>query len=174
MPVRPEIREILDRALGGDRLSRDDALTLLSVDLLSDDCYATMAAANQMSHRVTGGHGTVYSQIGVNVWACPENCNFCYLGAKHRIVQGLHELSPDEVVHRALDFESAGADEVYLMITANYPWDRLLEHGRRVRAALQPDTEMVANVGDFKRDGADALLDAGFNAVYHVYRFREG
>lgn len=174
MPEAPEIRAILDRALGGDQLARNDALRLMAADTHSDDCYAVMAAANQMTHRSTASHGTVYSQIGLNVWACPENCDFCYLGTKHRIVNGLFELPPEEVVRRALDFEAAGADEVYLMITANYPMERFLEIGRAVRAALRPQTELIANVGDFRLDGALSLLDAGFYGVYHVYRLREG
>jgi len=174
MSERPEIRAILDRALGGEHLGRHDALALMAVDLHSDDCYALMGAANRLTHRLTGGQGTVYSQVGVNVWPCPENCDFCYLGTKHRIVTGLVELPPEEVVRRALDFEAAGADEVYLMITANYPMDRFLDMGRQVRAALRPETELIANVGDFRLDGANELLDAGFCGVYHVYRFREG
>jgi biotin synthase len=174
MPVTAATQRILDRALGGERMTRDEALALMDLDLNSVDCYALMAAANEFTHWQSGGRGTVYSQVGINVWPCPENCNFCYLATKHKIVTTLHELCVEEIVARALDFERAGADEVYLMTTANYPVERFLEIGREVRRALQPETEMIANIGDFKTKTAYDLLDAGFCGVYHVYRFREG
>jgi len=165
---------ILDKALAGAAISREDALYLLALDLNSDDCYAVMAAANRMTHQITGGRGTIYSQVGINVWPCPENCDFCYLATKHGIVTTLHELSPEEVRARALEFEAAGADEVYLMTTANYPLGKFLEIGRAVRGALRPETELIANVGDFTVKDAYRIQDAGFCGVYHVYRFREG
>lgn len=78
------------------------------------------------------------------------------------------------MTNAALNFEAAGADEVYLMTTANYPFDKFLEIGQTVRRALHSQTILVANIGDFKQPEAYQLLDAGFNGVYHVYRFREG
>lgn len=174
MAIDAQTRSVLDKALDGAELNAADALWLAGRDLNSDDAYATMAAANQMTRDVSGARGTVYSQVGVNVWPCPENCDFCYLGTKHGIVTTLHELTVQQVVDKALDFERAGADEVYLMTTANYPLDQLCEIGAEVRRAMRPETVMVANVGDFDIHGAHKLLDAGFFGVYHVYRFREG
>jgi len=172
--VAAATRQILEQALGGENLQRADALQLMAVPIHSDDCYALMAAANRFSHQQAGSRGTVYSQVGINVWPCPENCNFCYLATKHGIVTTLHELSPDEVKKRALDFEAAGADEVYLMTTANYPLEKFLDIGHEVRRALHPATELIANIGDFTIKEAHRLLDTGFCGVYHVYRFREG
>src|SRR5258708_28936061 len=174
MAVSPTTRRIVDRALDSEGMSRDDALLLMDLHLDSDDCYAVLAAANRFTHRESGSRGTVYSQVGINVWPCPENCDFCYLATKHGIVTQLHEYSIDDVRTRALDFEAAGADEVYLMTTANFPLGRFLEIGQDVRRALRPDTELIANIGDFKRKEGLQLRDAGFDGVYHVYRFREG
>jgi biotin synthase len=174
MRVTTATQTILDKALDRADLSQEEALHLIRLDVQSADCFALMAAANQFSHEATGSRGTVYSQIGLNVWPCPENCDFCYLGAKHGIVTRLHELSPEETVARALDFERAGADEVYLMTTANYPLGKFVEIGQAVRRALHPETVMVANVGDLTPAEARSIVDAGFFGIYHVYRFREG
>jgi len=174
LAVSTATARILDKSDEGDRLSRDDAFHLMSLNIHSDDCYALMAAANQLTHRLTNSRGVIYSQVGINVWPCPENCNFCYLGTKHGIVTTLHELAPEEVVSRAVDFEVAGADEVYLMTTANYPVGKFLEIGQEVRRALHPLTDLIANIGDFHEQEAFQLRDAGFVGVYHVYRFREG
>jgi len=167
-------RTILDKALDGGQVTRDEALWLARLDVNSEDSYAVMAAANHMSRQKTGARGTVYSQVGINIWPCPENCNFCYLGTKHGIVTTLHELTTQQVIDSALNFESSGADEVYLMTTANYPLDKLCEIAQVVRKALRPATVMVANVGDLGVQEAQQLVNAGFFGIYHVYRFREG
>jgi len=167
-------RSILDKALDCGEVTRDEALWLTNLDVNSEDSYAAMAAANYMTRQRTGARGTVYSQVGVNVWPCPENCNFCYLGTKHGIVTTLHELTTQQVIDAALNFESGGADEVYLMTTANYPLDKLCEIALEVRKALRPETVMVANVGDLDAREAQQLVDSGFFGIYHVYRFREG
>ncbi|MCE7982666.1 MAG: radical SAM protein [Caldilinea sp. CFX5] len=174
MTITATTQSILDKVTDGGRMSRDEALYLLGLPLHSDDCYLLMAAANRFSHTQAQSRGTIYSQVGINVWPCPENCDFCYLGSKHGLIKELHELSPVEVTNAALNFEVAGADEVYLMTTANYPFDQFIEIGQTVRRALQPQTILVANIGDFKQAEAYRLVDAGFDGVYHVYRFREG
>lgn len=133
-----------------------------------------MSAANRFSHQVAQGRGTIYSQVGINVWPCPENCDFCYLGSKHGLIQQLNELSIEEVTTQARNFESAGADEVYLMTTANYPFEKFIEMGQETRKVLHPQTDLIANIGDFGINEAQKLVDAGFDGVYHVFRFREG
>lgn len=174
MAVATVTQTILAKIQHHEPMTRTEALYLLGLPLHSDDCYLLMAAANRLSQQSSHSRGTIYSQVGINVWPCPENCDFCYLGSKHGLIKELHELSPAQVMTAALNFEAAGADEVYLMTTANYPFDRFLEIGQTVRRALHPPTILVANIGDFKQPEAYQLLDAGFNGVYHVYRFREG
>lgn len=174
MPAAATTQYILDKASDGGAMTQEEALALLRLPLHSDDCYLLMATANRFSHQRAQSRGTIYSQVGINVWPCPENCDFCYLGSKHGLIKELHELSPTEVTNAALNFELAGADEVYLMTTANYPIEQFLEIGQTVRKALRPDTILVANIGDFKQPEAYRLVDAGFDGIYHVYRFREG
>jgi biotin synthase len=174
MTITPTTQSILDQVLDGRPMTRDQALYLLDLPLQSDDCYVLMAAANRFSHQRSAGRGTIYSQVGINVWPCPENCNFCYLGSHHGLIRELHTLSPAQVKTEALQFEADGADEVYLMTTANFPFDHFLEIGQEVRRALRPQTQLVANIGDFGYPEAIRLCEAGFDGVYHVYRFREG
>lgn len=174
MAIMKATQHILERVLASEQMTRQEALYLMRLPIHSTDCYLLMSAANQLSHQRSHSRGTIYSQVGINVWPCPENCDFCYLGSKHGLVKELHELNPAAVVHEALNFEAAGADEVYLMTTANYPLSQFLEIGQEVRCALQPQTELIANIGDFKQREAYQLLDAGFQGVYHVYHFREG
>jgi biotin synthase len=60
------------------------------------------------------------------------------------------------------------------MTTADYPFDRYIEIAKAVRNELSSKMPMVANLGDFGRDEADQLVDAGFQGIYHVQRLREG
>ena len=46
--------------------------------------------------------------------------------------------------------------------------------GKAVRKVLDPNMPLVANVGDFDTVQAKELVDAGFTAIYHVVRLREG
>jgi len=84
------------------------------------------------------------------------------------------ELSLEEVVARAKIFEDAGANAIFLMTTADYPFDRYIEIAGAVREVISPDMPMVANIGDFGPEQAEELLDVGFQGVYHVFRLREG
>ncbi len=43
------------------------------------------------------------------------------------------------------------------MTTANYPFAQFLEIGQEVRRTLQPQTELIANIGDFKQPEAYRL-----------------
>ncbi|MEW6585514.1 MAG: radical SAM protein, partial [Nitrospirota bacterium] len=75
---------------------------------------------------------------------------------------------------RAKEFEKAGANNIFLMTTANYPFGKFLEIGREVRKAISPDMPLSANIGDFGPEEARQLEDAGFQSAYHIYRMREG
>jgi len=121
-----------------------------------------------------GDRGEVYAQIGINLWPCPRSCAFCSFGKKWNVFESPMELSLEEVVLRAKAFEDAGANAIFLMTTADYPFDRYIQIARAVREVISPDMPMVANIGDFGLEQAKELLNAGFQGVYHVFRLREG
>ncbi|GAB6171761.1 hypothetical protein JCM15765_12390 [Paradesulfitobacterium aromaticivorans] len=60
------------------------------------------------------------------------------------------------------------------LTTANFDFAEFLRIGRTVRAALGPEAVLVANTGDFGREGAEALRRVGFQGVYHALRLGEG
>jgi biotin synthase len=172
--VDPEIQSILDRALAGHEIDREQAVELMKTDEKSPEMYAIMSAANLLTRRQYGDRGEVYAQVGINLWPCPKSCSFCSFGARWNIIQSRAEFSLEEVVKRAKAFEDAGANAIFLMTTADYPFDRYLEITAAVRKDISRKMPMVANIGDFGPDQAQELVDAGFQAVYHVCRLREG
>ncbi len=170
----PKIESILDKALAGEEISRTEAVELLKVDENSLEMYVLMSVANTLSRRKFGNSGEVFAQVGINLWPCPKSCAFCSFAGKWNMIKAPLEFSVEEVANRAKAFADAGANAIFLMTSADYPFDRFLEIARAVRAVLAPDIPMVANIGDFGREQAEKLVEAGFQGVYHVLRLREG
>jgi biotin synthase len=174
MRIDWDVERILDRAQAGEDLTRDDALGLMGVDLDSPEMYLLWAVADRMTRQHCDNSGDVFAQIGLDYDRCPERCQFCMFGTGEipdakRVLLGL-----DDVVERAVRSEQEGANAVYLMTTASYDFRRFLQIGRAVRVALSPEMPLVANIGDFSPRQARELQEAGFCAVYHAVRVREG
>ncbi|MBW1976287.1 MAG: radical SAM protein [Deltaproteobacteria bacterium] len=174
MRIAPKIESILDKALATEEICREEALELMKIDENSHEIYALMSVANILTRQQFGDTGEVYAQVGINLWPCPKSCAFCSFGEKWRVIKSRLEFSLDEVVLRAKAFEEAGANAIFLMTTADYPFERYIKIARAVREALSPNMPMVANIGDFGSEQAEELLNAGFQGVYHVCRLREG
>jgi len=174
LTIDSKIRSILNRALAGHEIDREKALQLLKTDEKSPEMYAIISAANMLTRRQYGDRGEVYATVGIDLWPCPKSCAFCSFGADWNLVESPVELSLEEVVARAKSLEDDGANAIFLMTTADYPFDRYIEIAKAVRKVLSIKMPMVANIGDFGSDKAKDLVDAGFQAVYHVHRLREG
>lgn len=66
-----------------------------------------------------------------------------------------------------------GANEIFLMTTADYPFEEFVEVGKAVKNAIARDMPLVANIGDFGPSEARTLVQSGFTGIYHVVRLRE-
>ncbi len=174
MRINNKIEYILDKGIEGQGISRDEALELMKVDEKSPEMYALMSTGNSLRQQKSGDIGEINSQVGINVWPCPKNCKFCFFGEKWKLIKEPMELSPEQVVFRAQELERAGANNIFLMTTANYPFEKFIDIAREVRRALSPEMSLSANIGDFGPDEARLLEDTGFQGAYHIERLREG
>ena len=174
LTIDSKIQAILDRALTGHGIDHEEALLLLDTDMKSPEMYAIISAANTLTRKQYRNRGEVYATIGINLWSCPKSCAFCSFGADWNLVESPTELTLEEVAAKAKSSEDDGANAIFLMTTADYPFDRYIEIARAVRRAISTKMPMVANIGDFGPDKARDIVDAGFQAVYHVHRLREG
>ncbi len=174
MRIEPKIESILNKALEGEDISIEEAVELMKIDENSHEMYALMSVGNTLTRRQFGDIGEVNAQVGINLWPCPKSCAFCFFGEEWNLIKSPRELSLEEVVIRVKAFEDAGANGIFLMTTADYPFDRFIEIARAVRKVISPDMPMAANIGDFNAEQARELVDAGFQGVYHVFRLREG
>jgi len=170
MKIDPEVENILHNVLEGKSLGRDDAIKLMNVDINSIEMYALMAIANSKTRKLFDNFGEVHAQIGINYAPCPNKCGFCVFSVVSKNI----ELDLDEVLKRTKWFVDEGANAIFLMTTANYDFEKFVEIGRAVRKTIPPKMPLVANIGDFGNSEVKELLDAGFTAIYHVVRLREG
>jgi len=172
--IDSKVQHVLSRALDTGKASREDILALLSVPADSPESYALMAAAKQLSGQSCSGQAEIHAQFALNLAPCPMNCMYCSFASANKIFTESAKLTPEEAVASALLLERAGANAVYMMTTADYPFGELLEMGREVKKNLSPTMPMIANTGDKTPGEAVKLKDAGFDGVYHALRLGEG
>ena len=155
-------------------LTRADAEALLAIDARGPEMYRLLALSNGWSRRRFGERGYVFAQIGVNAEPCPVDCGFCSMGASHYAMDSTWRkdaaaLRPE--IERLLE---EGIDDLFLMTTADFPQDRFVAMIAEIRPLLPPGVRLVANIGDFSRETAHALRDAGCTGAYHIRRLGEG
>ena len=168
------IEEILKKSLEGISLSKDDISSLFRIPLFSEESAMILAASRRKSESASSGLAEVHAQVGLNIAPCPKNCAFCSFAAKNKVFTESVEISADEAVTKAKQFETDGANAVFVMSTADYPFGKYLDISREMRKSLRQETILIANVGDFTREQARQLKDAGFSGIYHAVRLGEG
>ncbi len=169
-----DIHDILKKTKSGEILSNNELVYLLGLEPDSIESYMVMAEAARISKELSGGKAEVHAQFAVNLAPCSCECLFCSFAKVNKIFSQATELTPEEAVDYALRFEKDGANAVFMMTTAKYPFGRFLEVSQEVRQKLKPETIMIANVGDQDIDNSVKLREAGFTGVYHAVRLREG
>ncbi len=168
------IEEILKKSLDGISLSRDEIASMFRIPLFSDESALLLAASRRKSASASNNLSEVHAQVGLNIAPCPKNCSFCSFSVKNKVFKDRIEISVDEAVVKAKQFETDGANAIFVMSTADYPLKRFLDISREIRKSLRPDTVLVANIGDFTQEQAKQIKDAGFSGIYHAVRLGEG
>jgi biotin synthase len=172
--VSPLVKDILDKALDGAILAREEILHMLGIPLPSLEARLVMASADYLTREACGGRAEVHAQVGLNCSPCPNDCLFCSFAASNQVFQRKEEMAVEEAVLRAQNAETEGANAIFFMATGNYPFGKYVEIAQEVRAGLRADTVMVANTGDFGLKEGKRLREAGFTGIYHAVRMGEG
>jgi biotin synthase len=170
--IRPAIEELLTKGRDGAGLEREEALSLMRLDLECRETYALMEAANHLTRQQFGTKGERHMHIGLNVEPCPMDCAFCSLTRQAGLFTDKMEFPFEEVLAWAQQGERDGVDAINLMSTGTYPFARLLEIGRQLKAAVR--VPLVANARDIDHAEGEQLLEAGFVGFYHAVRLGEG
>lgn len=168
------VEELLRKSQSGEILSREELVYLLGLAPDAVETYMVMAEATRLSKELSDGKAEVHAQFAINLAPCPYDCFFCSFARVNGIFSESTELTVEHAVACARRFEKEGANAVFMMSTAQYPFGRFMEMSREIRKNLKPETTMIANVGDQTLKNAIKLKDAGFSGVYHAVRLREG
>lgn len=166
--------KIFDKIKSGEALSREDALSLLSIKTGDPAYYTLLGLSNADARKRFCSRGAIFAQIGIEASPCPAACGFCSLSKDVFLdensfvlpVQAAEKLT-DELVRQNID-------ELFLMTTANYPKQDFLSYAEKIKRRLKKEMRFVANVGDFDLSYAEKLRAVGFSGVYHICRLGEG
>lgn len=170
----PDIHDILLKSRDEVPLIRKELIYLLSLPPDAPETYLVMAEANRISKELTGNKAEVHAQLALNLAPCSADCKFCSFARVNKVFKNETRLTAEQAAAYALQFEKDGANAVYVMTTAKYPFGLFLEISREIRNHLKPETILIANVGDQTIANARKIKDAGFTGVYHALRLREG
>jgi biotin synthase len=169
-----ELNDFLKKYQEGELFSKSELVRLLSYPADSPEAYVLMAEANRLSKELSQTKAEVHAQLALNLAPCPGNCGFCSFSQGNGIFKEETRLSLDQAIGYARQFETDGANAIYMMTTAHYPFDQFIEFSQEIRRHLKDETMMIANVGDQSSDRAQKIKDAGYAGVYHALRLREG
>ena len=169
-----KIAQIISKALDGGKITADELRRLFRVHYLSEESFMIQHTSRKMSEVASKGKAEVHAQVGINAGPCPRNCQFCSFAAANQIFKEYKIHPLEDIIEKCLLFETDGANAIYLMATATFPFTDFIQLAKEVKAALKPETPLVANVGDFDEDGAKAMREAGFVGIYHAVRLGEG
>ncbi len=170
--IDSKIAEILTKGASFEGITRQEALSLLKLDLASREVYALLATADAMSRLAFGQKGEKHFHIGLNVAPCPMNCSFCSLTVKSGIFTENIVFDESRILAWAREAQEQKADALNLMTTGNFPFTRLLEIGKMLKKNVS--VPLVANTRDLTHKEGEALLEAGFVGAYHAVRLGEG
>lgn len=110
MNKSPEIDEILEKALEGVRLSKEDALALLS--LTPDKVFDAGKVADRIRERKTGNYATYVVNRNINFTnICVGSCAFCAF-RRDKNSNDAYFYPVEKIVEKAKDAEALGATEV--------------------------------------------------------------
>ncbi len=168
------VKDIITKSLDRNMLTAEEIASLFKVPLFSEESGMIIAASRKKSESASSGLAEVHAQVGLNIAPCPKNCVFCAFAAKNKVFKERIEISANEAIEKAKQFETDGANAVFVMSTADYPFERFIDISQEIRRSLHSETILVANVGDFTKEQAEKLKDTGFSGIYHAVRLGEG
>lgn len=165
---------LLKKGLDDISYTEEELTTLFSIEVGSKEYFTLLQYSSQKSQEASSQHSEVHAQIGLDVGPCSMQCGFCSFAEKNNIFTEPNVLSKKEVISKTKHFQDAGADAIYLMATAHYPFEDYLEIAQDVKKVLKKEIPLIANIRDISLNEAVALRDTGFLGAYHAVRLGEG
>jgi aminodeoxyfutalosine synthase len=174
----PALEPIADKVLAGERLSREDGITLYA----SHDLIGIAQMSDHVRRTINGNR--VYFMVNRHINPtniCENRCKFCAF-SRSKGQEGAYEMTLDEIAKAAEEAVPDGAYEVHVVggLHPDWPFEFYVDMVRRMRAVLPPhviiqaftavEIEHYANISglstvevlrQLKEAGLDALPGGG-------------
>jgi FO synthase subunit 2 len=172
--MNPEIEGVLEKALGGTRLTEEDALLLMQVE--GDDVLALGAAASKMRKKAVGDNVTYILNRNINFTnICTGSCRFCAF-KRSEGDDDSYFFNIKKIVEKAKEAEKTGATE--LCIQGGLHPDINIEYYADMLKALKDNVDMhlhafspmeISYMGQKSglgaREALKVLKEAGLNSI---------
>jgi biotin synthase len=173
--IDKRVFQIVERTTDGTPPNRDDCMYLLGFAEASAEATYIRGAANTIARLKTGNTGLLFGQIGLELYPCEADCEFCAFGKSHTGFSAKLTLDDDTIRQKVHDFTKDG--DLYclwLMTMDKYDTDYYLNALKIARETAPPQTLIYTNIGDTDYNTFVKFRDAGANGAYHVVRLGEG
>ena len=130
--TRAEIGSLVERVIndafeGKPVKSEEKIGALFDIPLFSPESACLLAAARKLSEIACDGKAEVHAQVAVNIGPCKRRCRFCSFSEENAIFKEAQEFPIEYLVESCLQFESDGANAIFLMATGTYPFKNFLD-----------------------------------------------
>jgi biotin synthase len=173
--IDKRVLNIIERVSNSIPPTRDDCVYLLGFAEASAEATFIRGAANTIARRKTGNTGLLFGQIGLELYPCEVNCEFCAFGKSHTGFKEKITLDDDTIRQKVRDFTKDG--DLYclwLMTMDKFDLDYYVNALKIARETAPPQTLLYTNIGDTDYETFVKLKNAGADGAYHVVRLGEG
>jgi len=157
--------DLIKKSQDGESLTKAERIEMLGYPPDSADTYRVMAEAGRIFRELTDNKAEVHAQFALDLAPCARHCLFCSFAETNGMFRQETRITPEEAVASARQLEAEGANAVFMMTTAHYPFGHYLEISWEVRRNLKPETMLIANIGDQSlknalrlREGTDTTI----------------
>ncbi len=166
---------LADRVLGGDALSREDAIGMLESP--DGQILDLLAAAYRVRQRYFGNRVQLYFLMNAKSGLCPEDCSYCSQSkVSDAEIPRYNLLNREKLLAGAAAAAERNAKTYCIVISARGPSEREMEAVTSIvpRIKEQHNLKICACLGLLTPDQAKRLKAAGVDRVNHNLNTSEG
>ena len=166
-----KLSELGQRVLGGDPITRDEALWLFNLET-SADILDLLSWANRIREKFKGNKIHLCSIVNAKACACSENCSFCAQSAFHQAGSPKYGFVDPEPVQEAADeanrngITAVGLVAAWKGLNEGPILDEVCERVRELKASGKTRPDVSLGIIKTQRV-ADRLKEAGVECYGH-------
>lgn len=162
------IYEIVQKVINGEKLSRDEAISLTEID----DGYIPelLSMSNRVARHYRGHRLELCSIMNARSGKCSEDCKFCAQSGAYDTGAKIYSMAgTEEILKQAAVMEKAGAKRFSLVTSGRGISERDLDTVLEALALLKRKTglELCASLGLIDEKKARMLKAAGLSMYHH-------